>query len=110
MQRNNLSRKYCKEFAEKNKIVKETYRNVITINGNRWAFCVNDHNNHRVSCRQTYEDCIGFISYDPIYKNYKFFKVNKFFGHQVSRISPSGVKSYNVVVDQTSLYPFNGYV
>ena len=100
---NNRSRNLCSSIATEKGWKKDTHRNVVEINGEKWSFSVATFN---PQCRQTYGDTNGFITLmrDGTLKKYK---VKNFDNFTVSRISPSGIKAYNVVVKETDLQPVN---
>lgn len=93
---NNYSRNKCNEIAKNNGWKKESIRNVVEVNGEKWSFSV--HTANKPECRQTYEDTVGFIGYELFSGNMVKYRVNDFSKYRVSRISPSGIKAYNVVI------------
>lgn len=85
--------------------VKDKKRNVITADGEKWSFSVYS-NPKTPECRQVYEDTVGFIGYDQMSGRMVKYRVANWQKYKVSRISPSGVKAYNVIVkyaDTTAL-------
>jgi hypothetical protein len=97
MGNNNFSRKYCSEIAMKNSWDKDAMRNVVSINEEKWSVTL--AKTDKAECRQTYDDCVGFITIDPTSMIAQQYRVNKLNDFSVSRISPSGKKAYNVVLD-----------
>lgn len=91
---NNQSKKICATVAAKNGWTKEKFRNVLIINGEKWCFSISTFN---PECRQVYEDTLGFITMDRD-GNLKKFRVDNFSKYSVSRISPKGIKAYNIQV------------
>ncbi len=102
MGRNNLSRNLAKQFAQMNALKIEEHRSVVDVGDKKFSFCINDHSKKKVSCRQTYEDCSGFISYCPNMKTFKVYVGSPSVGI-LSRISTRGKKAYNVVIENAIL-------
>lgn len=95
MTSNNDSRNLVKNIAKKNKWHKESKRNVVTIHNEKWSVAVN---NKRIECRQLYEDCVGFISIDYETNDATRYRIKDLTKYKVSRISPSGIKAYDVII------------
>jgi len=93
---NNNSKTICKAITEKFGWTKESRRNVVTIDNEKWSFSVSS-NALMLECRQTYEDTVGFITQLPNGKLMRM-RVGSYADYPVSRISPKNVKAYNVVV------------
>lgn len=99
MSANNFSVQYCKELAKANGWKKDSRRNVVEIDGERWSFSVSQKRNGFVECRQCYEDTVGFITYIPETSQLMSYRVGKGKYQErfcVSRIASSGLKAYNV--------------
>lgn len=93
---NNISKKICETVCSEKGWNKEIRRNVVEVeNGELWSFSVSNHQ-HKVSCRQCYEDTKGIVSYCTKTKKIYKYKVHNFNDFTVSRISPDGTKAYNV--------------
>lgn len=90
--KNNFSRKYCKEICKKMGWKKEPMRNVVFYGGEKWSFSLHGK---IPECRQTYEDTVGFIGTD-LNGTMRKYRVKDYNNYSVSRISPSGLKAYNV--------------
>ena len=95
---NNNSRNICRKISKEQGWKKEPHRNVVLIGEEKWSFSVSSF---IAECRQTYSDTEGFITLmkDGTLKKYK---VQNFENFTVSRISPSGVKAYNIVIRDNS--------
>lgn len=98
---NNTSRCICAQMARKYNWKKDNVRNVVTVNGEKWSFSVSDF---APQCRQTYEDTKGFITLCRD-NSLKFYRVSNFSKFRISRVSPSGLKAYNVVVKEKEMSP-----
>lgn len=103
MDRNNKSRKIFSEFLLQNNLTRDDKRNVFNWGNKKWAFCLNDHYSKIVTCRQLYDDCIGFVSYDEDLGQYKMALRKNISTKTPSRISPNGMCAYSVKVDYNSL-------
>lgn len=101
---NNESRTQCCVMSASRGWTKDKMRNVVTVNGEKWSFSVYS-NNKTPECRQVYEDTVGFIGQDQISGTMVKYRVKDFTKHKVSRISPSGVKAYNIVVKYGDTIP-----
>lgn len=100
MEKNNYSRNFCSYIAEKNTWNKENYRNVVTINGIKWSVSLASENGDQ--CRQMYDDCAGYIILDEQNREARQYAVKNPSMFNVSRISPTGIKAYNVRMDKMS--------
>jgi hypothetical protein len=99
-----MSKKICAQIASEKGWQKELHRNVVKINGEKYSFSVSTF---LAECRQCYEDCCGFITLmkDGTLKKYT---VKDFSNFTVSRISPKGIKAYNIIIkDPTQLETVN---
>lgn len=94
---NNQSRKVFSSLADEGRIEKEknSKRNVLVLKGHKYSFSCSSRA-HIVECRQTYEDCSGFICKTPDGKYWKYESPYIFSGQTPSRISPKGVKAYSI--------------
>lgn len=92
---NNISREKCKLVCDKMGWTKDKRRNVVTINGEKWSW---SFYKNTPECRQTYEDTVGFIGMDQFSENMVKYRVKNYNNHTISRISPSGLKAYNVAL------------
>ena len=88
-----VSKKICAQIASEKNWKKEHHRNVVTINGEKYSFSVSTF---LAECRQCYEDTSGFITL--INGSLKKYTVKDFSNFTVSRISPSGIKAYNIII------------
>ena len=88
-----MSKKICAQIASKKGWQKELHRNVVKINGEKYSFSVSTF---LAECRQCYEDTSGFITL--INGTLKKYTVKDFSNFTVSRISPSGIKAYNIII------------
>ena len=89
-----VSKKICAQIASEKGWKKEHHRNVVTVNGEKYSFSVSTF---LAECRQCYADTTGFITLmkDGTLKKYT---VKDFSNFTVSRISPSGIKAYNIII------------
>jgi hypothetical protein len=92
---NNYSKSKCKEICNSFGWKKDSYRNVVEINGEKWSFSVY---NTVPQCRQTYEDTVGFIAYDFITEKITKYRIKDYSAYTISRISPTGTKAYNIII------------
>lgn len=90
---NNVSISFCKNICEKNNLPKEHNKNVITYDGKLYSFSISCREN-RIECRQMYEHTNGVISYS--FGDKKFYKIDCVPSGTISRISPLGIKAYNM--------------
>ena len=96
MNNQNQSRNTCRELAIQMGWKKDRNRNVIeTSDGELWSFSVYTNSTYP-ECRQVYEDTVGFIGVDYETRQMVKYRVRNFAHHKVSRISPSGVRAFNV--------------
>ena len=98
MDNNNKSRIAFKSFCEENGFDRVSNRNVfITPSGDKFTFSVVTPGK-KLECRQYYEDCIGAVVLrgDYLYLYYDVVTAGK----SVSRISPLGIKAYNVTFNE----------
>jgi hypothetical protein len=102
---NNASRKIFKDISVSRGWKTNDKRNVAIVNGEMWSFSVYSKSS-KPECRQTYEDTVGFIGLDSNTKTMIKYRIHDFAPYSVSRISPTGVKAYNVVVDVSNVSQF----
>lgn len=98
MDNNNKSRITFTSFCVENGFKSVKNRNVfITPDGTKFSFSVTPVGKN-LQCRQYYEDCSGAVILrgDFLYLYYNVTTTGK----SVSRISPLGVKAYNVTFDE----------
>lgn len=98
MDNNNKSRDIFKSFCVENGFENVKNRNVfISPDGDKFAFSVTPVGKD-LQCRQYYEDCSGAVILrgDFLYLYYNVDTTDK----SVSRISPLGVKAYNITFDE----------
>ena len=101
--KNNESRATCSILALERGWIKEKMRNVVTVDGEKWSFSVSSDT---PQCRQTYEDTVGFITLTKTGDLMKY-RVKSYAWFSVSRISPKGIRAYNVSVKKKEMQPFN---
>lgn len=100
MDNNNKSRSIFKSFCEENGFERIRNRNVFLVPGGaKFSFSVTTPGK-KLECRQYYEDCTGAVVLRGDYL-YLFYDVNTE-GKSVSRISPLGLRAYNVTFDERS--------
>lgn len=86
---NNEARRQFKTFVSTWGLEVSGRRNVFVDDGKRWAYVAD---NQATTCRQFYEDCAG------VYFNDNFISKDKLQIRGVSRVSPAGLKAYNVIL------------
>jgi hypothetical protein len=96
MQNNNISKLICKELSQKHGWIKESRRNVVDVEGEKWSFSVSA-SNQVAECRQVYADTVGFITKLPSNKILKF-AVKCHDAYPVSRISTNGIKAHSIII------------
>ena len=84
---NNTARKIFKEFVNEWGLERMGSRNVFKDSGKLWAFVADSS---ATGLRQFYEDC------DGVYKDGEFINKDRLSFSGLTRISPSGIKAYNV--------------
>lgn len=95
--KNNDSRMKCKELSVLNNWKKDKTRNVVEVDGEKWSFSVfRDY----PECRQTYEDTVGFIGFNEASGRLGKYRIVDLTTRKLSRISPSGIKAYNVILNR----------
>lgn len=86
---NNEARRQFQSFAATYGLEVSGRRNVFVDEGKKWAYVADDQ---ATTYRQFYEDCAG------VYFNDTFIERDKLQIRSVSRVSPSGLKAYNVIL------------
>lgn len=98
--KNNDSRMKCKELSVVRNWKKDKNRNVLEVDGERWSFSIFRDN---PECRQTYEDTVGFIGLHAGSGRLGKYRIRDLTSRKLSRISPSGVKAYSVVLKKDTV-------
>jgi len=98
--KNNDSRMKCKEISVLRNWKKDKNRNVIEVDGEKWSFSVfQDY----PECRQTYNDTVGFIGLNAKTGCLGKYRIRDLTTRKLSRISPSGIKAYNVILNRDAI-------
>lgn len=93
---NNQSIQSCKEIAVRNGWEKESRRNVVLIDGEKWSFSTTNNNKHKAECRQCYADTVGFITNNTESNTMYSLRVGDHNSYSVTRVMANGIKAHNI--------------
>ena len=102
---NNQSKKHFSLFIQDNNLqrdVKSRRQVVILSDGRKYSYSVTD-DIKQAECRQTYEDCEGFINKCLADNNHYIVDVPNISDYAYTRTMRNGVNSYSVKYDRTKM-------